>query len=154
MNALFCWGFSIQRFHITIHYVLRYISQYHSFLDSNGGVSVFPLRPMQGLCWPYFLDISLLMQYIYSRQGWHCCLEDVWLENTIILPLVYDVLVEWWITSRVLISKQKRWGFDSLVMLTGWSLYYLPTLICDHSNLIWYASLEAGQRNRSCCMGE
>jgi hypothetical protein len=63
----------------------------------------------------------LLLGCVYSREVWHHLLRPLGLLH--LLPMTSVELVEWWLSARKRLPRQRRKRFDSLVILIWWSLW-------------------------------
>jgi hypothetical protein len=57
----------------------------------------------------------------FSREVWHRCLDRLHLAYPLQLP--HGCALDWWTSSRKLVPRALRKGFDSFVLLVGWSLW-------------------------------
>ena len=64
----------------------------------------------------------IMLQCVYSRQVWFQFFKWAKIDMRM-MPFATDVLQEWWPTARKRIPKGSRKGFDSLVLLTCWSIW-------------------------------
>jgi hypothetical protein len=62
----------------------------------------------------------LLCGCCFARQAWHIWI--IKLHLCIRAPMEEGPAIGWWLSSRKLISKALRQGFDSFFMLMGWLL--------------------------------
>jgi hypothetical protein len=63
------------------------------------------------------------MCFPFTRQTWFECLHAAGLN--IVEPTLDNTLEAWWDTTRRLVHKKDKRGFDALVMLTAWMLWKL-----------------------------
>ncbi|KAM0909610.1 hypothetical protein ACQ4PT_014711 [Festuca glaucescens] len=63
----------------------------------------------------------LALGCVLAREVWHAMLQRCNLSH--LTPLADDMLIEWWPDSRRRVPQQLRKGFDSLVLLTVWTLW-------------------------------
>ncbi|GJN31673.1 hypothetical protein PR202_gn00025 [Eleusine coracana subsp. coracana] len=63
----------------------------------------------------------LLLTCVFSRQVWSHLLSP--LRLVYLMPTEESNMVDWWTTTRKLIHKDKRKGFDTLVILSWWLLW-------------------------------
>ena len=63
----------------------------------------------------------ILMQCAYARGTWQSILEHYRID--IQTPSPRNTLVQWWTTARKSFDRRDRRGFDSLTLITTWSLW-------------------------------
>jgi hypothetical protein len=63
----------------------------------------------------------LLIQCVMARETWFKILCPLGCQHLTLLP--NNTTVQWWLTSRKVVTKAHRKVFDSLVLLVAWSLW-------------------------------
>jgi ribosomal protein S14 len=96
----------------------------------------------------------LALGCVVARQLWFLLLEPVGL--TVLVPERPDDLGEWWMQQRVLLHPDARLAFDTLLLLTSWTLWkernsrtfrgIASTVEIIYRTLIWFRKPRTGSK--------
>jgi hypothetical protein len=63
----------------------------------------------------------LVLGCVYSQEVWFRLLRVTGLQH--LLPEHDDIFANWWVHSQKMVQKEKRKGFDSMVVMAAWMLW-------------------------------